>query len=243
MFFSVSTIYLLGYQVSFNEIRPDSARLQPLRDIPPPEILKLQKKIVGLFAYYSKWIPNFSEKSKQLSSNTTFLLPQLAIEAFKALKQEIEHSVVAGIDEPRSFVIKTDASDFAIAATRNQVGRPVAFFSRGRNRNELGHSSVQKEACSTVESIRHWGHYLTSKQFTLIMDQNSVRFMFDKTRSSKFKNERLIDGALNWVVTILTSNIVQGEIMSLLTLSLDCFVQLSLLNTSISCMTPYVILE
>ena len=189
--FSVSTICLLGYQVSYNEIRPDPARLQPLRDIPPPENLKLQKKIVGLFAYYSKWIPNFSEKIKPLSSNTTFPLPQLALEAFKALKQEIEHSVVAGIDESKPFVIETDASDFAIAATLNQDGRPVAFFSRGLNRNELGHSSVEKEACSIVESIRHWGHYLTGKHFTLITDQNSVRFMFDKTRSSKIKNEKI----------------------------------------------------
>ena len=189
--FSVSTICLLGYQVSFNEIRPDPARLQPLRDIPPPENMKLQKKTVGLFAYYSKWIPNFSEKIKPLSSNTTFPLPQSAIEAFNLLKREIESSVVAGIDESKAFVIETDASDFAIAATLNQEGRPVAFFSRGLNRSELNHSSVEKEAYSIVESIRHWGHYLVGKHFTLVTDQNSVRFMFDKTRSSKIKNEKI----------------------------------------------------
>ena len=101
------------------------------------------------------------------------------------LKREIQNSVVAGIDKSKPFVIETDASDFAIAATLNQEGRPVAFLSRGLNRSELNHSSVEKEAYSIVESIRHWGHFLIGKHFTLITDQNSVRFMFDKTRSSE----------------------------------------------------------
>ena len=82
--------------------------------------------------------------------------------------------MVTGIDESKPFVIETDASDFAIAATLKQDGRQVAFFSLGLNHNELGHSSVEKEPCSIVGSIRHWGHYLTGKHFTLITDQNSV---------------------------------------------------------------------
>ena len=188
---SVSSICLLGYLVSHNEIRPDPARLQPLRDIPLPENLKLQKKTVGLFAYYSKWIPNFSEKIKPLSSNSEFPLPPPAVDAFNLLKKEIEHSVVAAVDETKPFVVETDASDLAIAATLNQEGRPVAFFSRSLSRNEINHSSVEKEACSIVEAIRHWRHYLTGKHFTLVTDQNSVRYMFDKKRQSKIKNEKI----------------------------------------------------
>ena len=87
--FSVSSICLLGYLVSYNEIRPDPARLQPLRDIPPPENMKLLKKTVGLIAYYSKWIPNISEKIKPLSSNSTFPLSQSAVDALTRLSRKL----------------------------------------------------------------------------------------------------------------------------------------------------------
>ena len=79
--FSVDKIHRLGYEVQYNEIRPDPARLLPLRDIPEPENLKIQSKVVGLFSYYLKWIKIFSEKIRPLSSNTTFLLAEPALDA------------------------------------------------------------------------------------------------------------------------------------------------------------------
>lgn len=189
--FSTTKIQLLGYEISNNEIRPDPTRLQPLRDLAPPQNLKLQKKVAGLFAYYSKWIHNFSEKIKPLSRNTIFPLPQSALDAFNQLKEDIENSVVCAIDDNLPFVVETDASDFAIAATLNQEGRPVAFFSRILQKSELNHPSVEKEAYSIVESIRYWKHYLTGKHFTLITDQKSVSFMFDAKLSGKIKNDKI----------------------------------------------------
>ena len=52
--FSVDKIQLLDYEAQYNEIRPDPARLQPLRDIPAPRNLKIQRKVAGLFSHYSK---------------------------------------------------------------------------------------------------------------------------------------------------------------------------------------------
>jgi len=49
----------------------------------------------------------------------------------KSLKTiAIENAAVVALGESRSFEVGTDASEVAIAATLNQSGRPVVFFSR-----------------------------------------------------------------------------------------------------------------
>ena len=78
--------------------------------------------------------------------------------------------MVQAVDEIQPFQVETDASEFALSATLNQNGRPVAFFSRTLNKSELKHTSVEKEAAAIVEAVRKWRHYLTGKHFALITD-------------------------------------------------------------------------
>ena len=80
---------------------------------------------------------------------------------------EVVDAVVAAVDETLPFVLETDASDSAIAATLNQADRPVAFFSRTLHGHELNAAAVEKEAQAIIESVRHWRHFLTRKHFTI----------------------------------------------------------------------------
>lgn len=185
------SITLLGYNVSNNSISPDQRRLQPLLDMPPPTNLKSQKRVIGMFSYYSKFIDKFSEKIRPLNKNTTFPVPKSVVDAFNILKEDLKNATLQPIDPEAPFVVETDASDFCIAATLNQNGRPVAFFSRTLKNNEIKHHSVEKEAAAIVESIRDWRHFLIGRKFKLITDQRSISFMFDNRRRSKIKNAKI----------------------------------------------------
>ena len=125
---STTSIQLLGHKISKGTIRPDTDRLRPLQEFPAPHNLASQRRIVGMFAHYSKWIQKFSEKVRPLTQNKIFPVPSNVLHAFQILKKGTENSVVSCIDETIPFEVETDASDYAIAATLNQAGRPVAFF-------------------------------------------------------------------------------------------------------------------
>jgi len=89
-------------------------------------------RCLGLFSCYSQWIPRLSDRIKPIASCKTFPLPPPAAEAFESLKKMIEDAVVTAIDETIPFEVETDASEVTLAATLNQNGKPVAFFSRTR---------------------------------------------------------------------------------------------------------------
>nr|VZI48276.1 unnamed protein product [Spirometra erinaceieuropaei] len=184
-------IKILGYEVSKGNIRPDPDRLRPLREMAAPQDLKSQQRAVGLFAYYSQWISHFSDKIHLLIHNRTFPLPLKVIEAFDALKEELAKATVATVRYDTPLVVETDASDVAIAATLNQNGRPVAFFSRSLSPNERHHSAIEKEAYAVVESIRKWKHFLLCNHFKLITDQRSVAFIFGNQQKGKVKNDKI----------------------------------------------------
>ena len=142
----VTSIKLLGYLVSHNSIKPDPDRIQPLLDLPVPHNDKALKSVLGLFSHYSRWVKNFSEKIHPLSHAISFPLNDKQKEAYQLVKSEIAKAVLATPDPNLPFTLETDASDYAIGATLNQLTRPVAFFSRTLNSSECHHHSVEKEA-------------------------------------------------------------------------------------------------
>ena len=64
------------------------------------------------------------------------------MEVFESLKKTKEESFVTAIDESIPFDVETDPSEFALAATLSQNEKPVAFFSRTLQGNELKHASL-----------------------------------------------------------------------------------------------------
>ena len=190
--FSTTKLFILGSVVENGQIRPDPERLKPLNDLAPPTDPKSLKRVLGFFSYYSQWIQNFSDKIKLLVKADAFPLDAEACASFESLKRDISNSVKGAINSRDPFTVETDASNFAIAATLNQAGRPVAFFSRTLRGAELKHASIEKEAQAIIEAIRHWRHFLTGRHFTLVTDQQSVKFMFDQQHKGKIKNEKIM---------------------------------------------------
>ena len=67
---SKASINIFGYCVGDGIIKPDQERLRLLQDYPPPTNVGSLRRVVDMFAYYAKWIPNFSDKIQPLVSAT-----------------------------------------------------------------------------------------------------------------------------------------------------------------------------
>ena len=132
-----------------------------------------------MFAYYARWIPQFSYKIRPLTDTVSFPLDQKALASINALKDELTRVALSPINEDIPFVVECDASDDAISASLNQNGRPVAFLSKMLSGVERNYPTVEKEALSIIESIRKLSHLLSRQPFILITYQRSV---------SSFKN-------------------------------------------------------
>ena len=87
-------------------IKPEQKRLRPLHDYPLPTNVGSLCRVVGMFAYYAKWIPNFSDKIQLHVNATSFPLDDLS--AFDLLKKELERATLQSIDESQPFVVECD---------------------------------------------------------------------------------------------------------------------------------------
>ena len=162
---SATSIKVLGYLIGDGIIKPDPERLRPLQELPPPSNARSLKRALGLYAYYAKWIPEFSLKIHPLVNTTEFPLSQNALDAFNTVKKELESATLNPIDETARFVVECDASDTTISATLNQGGRPVAFMSRTLQGSELHYPAVEKEATAIIEAVRKWSDFLARREF------------------------------------------------------------------------------
>ena len=60
--FSQKEISILEYKVAHQSIKPDPKRVWTLLEMPAPKTNKELQRLIGLFAYYARWIPSYSDK-------------------------------------------------------------------------------------------------------------------------------------------------------------------------------------
>ena len=71
-----------------------------------------------MFAFYAKWIFNFSKKVCPLNSAPTFPLTKEGVKAFN-IRQDLIEASLHVIDENVSFTLKTDASDITFSYVKS----------------------------------------------------------------------------------------------------------------------------
>ncbi|KAF7489591.1 Retrovirus-related Pol polyprotein from transposon 17.6 [Sarcoptes scabiei] len=185
--FFKSTIEFLGFKIAENEIKMTQDKTKAIRNYPKPTNTKELKRFLGLASYYRKLIDNFATIAyplyKLMKKKIKFSWGNEEEQSFNLLKQKLSsESIVKIPDFNRSFYVRTDASDAAMAAVltqRDDKGNPyvIEYFSKSFSDTQKRYPVIEKEATALITAIEKWSYYLKFRKFYIQTDHRPLVFL------------------------------------------------------------------
>lgn len=177
----------LGHIVGNGGIRTDPEKVRAIKDLEAPTTVSGVRRIIGMAAWYSKFIQNFSEivapLHELLKKETKFVWSNTHQEALNLLKQKMTEAPVMSCPDYRyPFCLQTDASNVGVGAVLFQrIGEKehvIAYSSRKLRPPEKNYTTTEKECLAIVWGIEKNLEFLQGIPFTVITDHMALRWIF-----------------------------------------------------------------
>ncbi|XP_038979894.1 uncharacterized protein LOC120110006 [Phoenix dactylifera] len=179
--FLTDSLIFLGYMVTSNGIKVDPKKIEAISSWPVPRTIHEIRSFHGLATFYRRFIRHFSSIMAPITNCLKGGFYQWTMEAqesFEKLKVLMTTAPILALpDFEKVFEVDCDASNVGIGAVLSQEGRPIAFFSAKLGDGRKNYSTYDKEFYAIVEALRHWRHYLMTKEFVLYSDHEALRFL------------------------------------------------------------------
>ena len=196
--FGYTEVIYLGHKISKNKVEPLINHVESITNLPAPQNVYELQRFLGKINYHRRFIPNMTELleplHKLLHKETTFEWTKSCEEAFSKCKAILtSQPALAVFDPKKDCTLYVDASGIGIGCVFKQTQedgseRPVSYFSRKLLPYQKNYCATEKECLAIVESIDHYHNYLFDKQFTVVSDHDSLRYLL----KIKNKNARLL---------------------------------------------------
>jgi hypothetical protein len=180
-------IKYLGHVVNGEGIKPDPKKVAALTSLSVPRTVKEVQQFLGLLGYYRKFVRGFAERASPLYSllkkGVPFQWTEAHQQAFMDLKDALSENALLHLpDLNRPFVLKTDASGFAISAILIQFDeekreRPVAYASRRLSAAERKWSASERECIALVWGVKSFNTYLYGRRFFVVTDHAALTYL------------------------------------------------------------------
>lgn len=186
--FFTPRIEYLGHIITANGVSTDPAKVQAVQDWPQPSTVKQLRGFLGLTGYYRRFVKGYSIVASPLTDllkKDSFIWTEEAQSAFLQLKQAMIQAPVLTIpDLSKPFMVETDASNTGIGAVLLQNAHPVAFISKVLSPRNRLLSVYDRELLALVHAVTKWHQYLSIQPFTILTDQQSLKFLLEQRLST-----------------------------------------------------------
>ena len=190
-------IDFLGHIIGENQIRPDPAKSEKIRNIKVPTTKKEVRSILGLLNYYRRFVKNFSSLAQPLIDLTKKTSPnkiewtqecQIGLDRLK--EALISEPILQVPDMSKPFVVQSDASNKALGAVLLQEHEgsllPCFYASRRLLDREINYAIIEKETLGIVFALNKFSKYLLMRPFYIQTDHKPLSFLNkNKSRSAR----------------------------------------------------------
>jgi hypothetical protein len=185
--FEVQSTKYLGFIVEAGKgLRMDPAKVNAITDWKAPTSAKGVLGFLGFANFYRRFIKDFSRITAPLyglvKKRMDFKWTEDADQSFKRLKKAfVEAPVLAQFDPDDETVLETDSSGYCsggiLSQFKNDVLRPIAFFSKKHAPAECNYPIHDKELLAIVRCLEEWEAELKSVgQFTVLTDHKNLEY-------------------------------------------------------------------
>lgn len=174
-----SEVQFMGHVLSNGQIKPTNKYRDAILEMKTPENKHDVMRLLGLFKYLAKFIPNLSKQSTALRNLTRkeigFEWKVQHQEEFKNLLMIISSDPVLSVYDPKkAVVVQTDASKDGLGCVLMQEGHPVAYSSRTLSKSEQRWAQIEKELLAIVFACQRFHFYLYGREFTVESDHKPL---------------------------------------------------------------------
>lgn len=174
-----SEVKFMGHILSNGQIKPDGKYREAILKIKKPENKNDVMRLLGLFKYLAKFIPNLSKLSAALRE-----LTRNDVEFSWTDKHEMEmrnllniitsDPVLVVYDPKKPVTVQTDASKDGLGCVLIQEGHPVAYASRTLSKSEQKWAQIEKELLAIVFACQRFHFFLYGREFTVESDHKPL---------------------------------------------------------------------
>ncbi|BHF60636.1 hypothetical protein SprV_0100360100 [Sparganum proliferum] len=180
------SLELLGHHVDSEGLRPQSSKVEGIRDLPPPTSKRQLQQFIGMINFYRRFLPNCADLmmplTKMLSGPKGLLeLTGEALTAFERIKNSLADATLLTRPAPGApLSLMVDSAAVVVGAVLQQhlagSNRPQAFFSKKLLPTETRYSTFGREPLATYLAVKHFRHFLEGRDFAIFTDHKPLTF-------------------------------------------------------------------
>jgi len=217
--FLKSDVNYLGFVIKNNKIFPDVNKIECIKNFAFPDSPKALRRFLGMCNFFSRFVPNYADKAKRLTSLQNSKMKTFSIKCkdnlktlrkdFDCLKQSICQITANNLpNHKEKFTVAVDASDFAVGSVIYQKNGPIAFHSRKLSTAEQKYSTLDKEFLAIVDAVKKFHCYLYGVKFELLTDHKPlITFLQRKMLSNRQERWKIILQNYDFNISYLKGNL------------------------------------